>query len=74
LTVPVLAVTRVSGQPFIFVAEQQGDQQVARQRPVRLGAIVGDVYAVLEGLAPGDRVIVSGVQKLGDGAPIATQG
>jgi RND family efflux transporter MFP subunit len=74
ITVPVLAVTRVSGQAFIFVAEQQGDQQVARQRPVKLGAVVGDAYAVLDGVKPGDRVITSGVQKLGDGAPIATQG
>jgi hypothetical protein len=31
------------------------------------------VYPVLKGLAPGDRVVVSGVQKLADGTPIAPQ-
>jgi RND family efflux transporter MFP subunit len=74
LTVPVLAVTRISGQAFVFVAEPQGNQQVARQRPVRLGPIVGESYTVLDGLKAGERVVVSGVQKLGDGAPIAAQG
>jgi RND family efflux transporter MFP subunit len=74
VTIPVLAVTRISGQAFVFVAEQQDGQQVARQRPVKLGAIVGDSYAVIDGVKPGDRVVVAGVQKLGDGVPITAQG
>jgi RND family efflux transporter MFP subunit len=54
---------------------RQGGQGglVARQRPVTLGPIVGDNYAVLSGIADGDRVIVSGLQRLADGAPIAPQ-
>jgi RND family efflux transporter MFP subunit len=74
LVVPVLAVLRLNGQPFVFVAEEQQGQLVARQRAVRLGPITGDRYTVVEGLAPGDRVVVSGVQRLGDGAPIQAQG
>ncbi|MGE3840962.1 MAG: efflux RND transporter periplasmic adaptor subunit [Vicinamibacterales bacterium] len=74
ITVPVLAVTRISGQPFVFVAETQSGGLVARQRPVKLGPITGDTYAVVDGLQAGDRVVVSGVQKLADGAPIAAQG
>jgi RND family efflux transporter MFP subunit len=70
LSVPVVAVSRVSGQYFCFVAEPQGNGFVAKQRPVRLGDIVGDDYIVLGGLKPGDRLIVSGIQKLGDGAPV----
>jgi RND family efflux transporter MFP subunit len=73
LTVPVLAVARISGQTFVFVAEQQDGREVARQRPVKLGAIVGDSYAVVGGIEAGDRVVVSGAQKLGDGVPIAVQ-
>jgi multidrug efflux pump subunit AcrA (membrane-fusion protein) len=46
---------------------------VARQRPVTLGPIVGDSYAVLSGISAGDRVVVSGVQRLADGAPIQPQ-
>jgi RND family efflux transporter MFP subunit len=42
----------------------------ARQRPVTLGQIAGNHYVVLSGLQPGEQVVVSGVQKLADGAPI----
>jgi multidrug efflux pump subunit AcrA (membrane-fusion protein) len=35
-----------------------------------LGPVVGDAYVVLDGLTEGDRVVVSGTQKIGDGAPI----
>ncbi len=37
---------------------------MARQRPVRLGAILGNDYVVLDGIKPGDRLIVSGAQNL----------
>jgi RND family efflux transporter MFP subunit len=70
LTVPVVAVSRISGQYFCFVAEGQGDKLVARQRPVQVGEVLGDDYIVAGGLKAGDRIVVSGVQKLGDGAPI----
>ncbi len=68
--VPVLAVTRLGGQAFVFVADNQGGKFVARQRAVQLGDTVGNVYAVLSGLRNGDRVIVSGTQFLVDGAPV----
>ncbi len=71
LLIPVLAVTRVNDQYFAFVAEAQGDALVARQRPVTLGPIVGDAYALLGGIKPDERIVVTGVQKLADGAPIA---
>lgn len=70
LTLPVFAVSRVSGRFFAFVAEESDGRTVARQRAVRLGPIVGNDYVVLEGLAAGERLIVSGVQKIGDGAPV----
>jgi membrane fusion protein, multidrug efflux system len=52
------------------VADNSGGKLVARQRPVKVGDIVGDSYVVLDGLKPGDRVVVSGAQRLADGAPI----
>jgi RND family efflux transporter MFP subunit len=69
-TVPVLAVTRIGGQPFVYVAAQQGNGHVARQRAVTLGDTIGNNYAVTGGLTPGDRVIVSGTQFLIDGTPV----
>ena len=71
LTVPLTAVSRISGQLFAFVAEPgQGAGFVARQRPITVGATVGPDYVVTSGLKAGDRVIVSGTQKIGDGAPV----
>lgn len=70
LTVPVTAVNRISGQYFCFVAEQTPNGLVARQRPVQVGELVGNDYLVLGGLKAGEKVIVSGIQKIGDGAPV----
>jgi len=70
LVVPVTAVTRISGQYFVFVADGAGDAVVARQRAVRLGDLIGNNYLVVDGLKAGDRLITSGIQKIGDGAPV----
>jgi RND family efflux transporter MFP subunit len=70
ITIPVIAVTRISGQFFAFVAEQDNGKLVARQVPLELGEIVGNNYAVLSGLKPGEEVVVSGGQNLADGMPI----
>jgi multidrug efflux pump subunit AcrA (membrane-fusion protein) len=68
--VPVLAVQRINGQFFAFVAVKEANGTVARQRLLKLGEIIGNNYPVLEGLKPGDHVIVSGTQFLQDGAPV----
>lgn len=74
LTVPLVAVTRISGQYFVYVAENgEGGQVIARQRAVQLGAMVGNDYTVVNGLTAGERLIVSGVQKIGDGMPVSVQ-
>jgi RND family efflux transporter MFP subunit len=73
LVVPVVAVMRINGKHFVYVAEQKDGKSVARQRPVTLGHIVKDDYTVLGGLQANDKVVVSGVQKLMDGAPIDPQ-
>jgi RND family efflux transporter MFP subunit len=70
LTVPVLAVNRLAGQYFVFVAEPGPQGFVARQRPVTLGEVIGDEYVLRDGLEAGQRVIVSNLQKIGDGAPV----
>jgi len=71
LTVPVVALNRVGGAYFAYVAETGKDgAAVARQRGVELGAVVGNDYVVRSGLEPGEKLIVSGVQKIGDGSPV----
>ena len=68
--VPVLAVSRLGGQTFVYVAEDQGGKFFAKQRLIAVGDTVGNDYAVQSGLKDGDRVIVSGTQFLVDGAPV----
>jgi RND family efflux transporter MFP subunit len=72
--VPVLAVTRVGGQAFVFVAAQKDGGYAAHQVPVTLGETVGNDYPVLQGLNPGDKVILSGLQFLQEGAPVQPMG
>jgi len=74
LVVPVTAVLRINGQFFVFVAEPAaGGGLTAKQRAIKVGPIAGDNYPVLDGVKPGERIVVSGAQKLADGAPIAPQ-
>ena len=70
LTVPVTAVQRISGQFFAFVAEKSDQGLTAKQKPVVLGDIIGNDYVVQSGLQPGEQLIVSGLQKIRDGAPV----
>src|SRR5271165_84810 len=71
--VPVLAVLRINGQAFVFVAVNEGNGTVARQRHLKLGDTTGDNYTVLDGLKAGDHIILSGTQFLQDGAPVLEQ-
>jgi multidrug efflux pump subunit AcrA (membrane-fusion protein) len=74
ITVPVTSVSRVSGQDFIFVAVAgPGDKMIAKQKPVKLGDIIGDSFKVISGVLPGETIVTSGVQNLSDGATIAPQ-
>lgn len=73
-TVPVLAVTRVGGQAFVYIAAKHGDGYAAHQVPVTLGETVGNSYPVLSGLNSGEQVIVSGLQFLQEGAPVKPLG
>ena len=57
---------------------QQGQQDgpppvVAKLQPVELGSIQDNEYQVLEGLSPGDTIVVAGILNLRDGVPIDPQ-
>jgi RND family efflux transporter MFP subunit len=71
--IPVLAVTRINGQFFAYLAVNEGKGPVARQRVIKLGDTIGNDFVVLDGLKTGDHIIVSGTQFLQDGFPVAEQ-
>jgi len=68
--VPVLAVSRINGQIFVFVVENSGGSLVAHQKLLRVGELIGNEYAVLDGLKTGDHVVVEGSQNLVDGTAV----
>jgi multidrug efflux system membrane fusion protein len=65
--IPVSAVQRGSDGTFVFVVTPD---KTASQRSVKLGVQDGDKVAVLDGLKPGDTVVVDGADRLRDGADI----
>jgi RND family efflux transporter MFP subunit len=72
--VPVVAVSRIGGLYFVFVAESdQKGGYVVHQKPLQVGQIIGNDYVVLDGIKSGDKVVVSGTQFLIDGIPVVPQ-
>lgn len=67
ITVPQRAVVMSPQGQMVMTVDAEG--KVA-PRPVRLGAMTGSDWIVEEGLKPGDRVIVSGLQKARPGAAV----
>jgi membrane fusion protein (multidrug efflux system) len=55
------------GNASAMIVNQDGKVEV---RPVKVSRTVGDQWLVDAGLAPGDRVIVEGLQKIQPGAPV----
>jgi RND family efflux transporter MFP subunit len=72
--VPVVAVSRIGDLYFAFVAEpDQKGGYVVHQKALQIGQIIANDYVVLDGLKPGDKVVVSGTQFLIDGVPVVPQ-
>jgi RND family efflux transporter MFP subunit len=67
---PVTAVSRIGGQTFAFVIDDQKGQAIVHQRSVQLGEIVGNNYEVLAGLKQGEKVVTTSVNMLVDGMPV----
>ena len=68
LLVPQQAASRdMKGNPSALIVDADGKVQ---QRMLTLDRAIGDKWLVSSGLAPGDRVIVEGMQKLKPGASV----
>jgi len=55
------------GDPLALIVDAEGKVQ---QRMLTLGRAIGDKWNVSEGLKPGDRVIIEGIQKVRPGVPV----
>ena len=65
--VPERAVAELQGKNFVWVINPDNK---ASQRPVTVERQIGEKLLISEGLKPGDRIVVEGLQKVRDGAPV----
>jgi len=68
LTVPQRAVQQSLGRQFVYLV---GPGDTVAVRNVVPGSWTGDQWVIEEGLTPGDRVVVSGVQKIRAGMVVS---
>jgi len=64
--IPYKSVTEQMGEFFVYVVEKD----TAKQHKVLLGAPVNDKIIILNGLNPGEQIVVDGVQKLKNGSAV----
>ncbi len=67
LLVPERAVTELQGKNFVWVI---GADDKATQRAVKVGETLGENLLIIEGLKAGERIVVEGLQKVREGAPV----
>lgn len=67
LVVPQEAVSELQGSYQVVVVDEDNKAHI---HPVKMGERIGALWEVTEGLKPGDRVVVEGVQKAREGATV----
>ena len=70
LIVPQEAVSELQGNYQVVVVDQDNKAHI---RPVKMGERIGAMWEVTDGLKPGDRVVVQGIQKAREGAPVTAK-
>jgi membrane fusion protein (multidrug efflux system) len=67
ILVPERAIAELQGKTFVWVI---GSDNNATQRAVKVGNQIGENFLILEGLKSGERIVVEGLQKVREGAPV----
>jgi membrane fusion protein, multidrug efflux system len=67
LLIPDAAVNADQDERYLLIVDANN---VVQQRPVKLGAVFGTLRSIAEGLKPGERVIVNGMQFAQPGAKV----
>ncbi|MBA2422480.1 MAG: efflux RND transporter periplasmic adaptor subunit [Chitinophagales bacterium] len=70
ISVPINIVQNSEEGKFVFLAKQAGNKMVAEKAVITAGSSYGDRIEVLSGLNPGDELITTGYQDLGNGQPL----
>lgn len=67
VVIPQRAVVELQGKTFVWIVSKEN---TTSQRPITVAEQVGSGFLVSEGLKPGERIVVEGIQKVREGAPV----
>ncbi len=67
ILIPERAVAELQGKTFVWMVDSENK---ATQKSVKVGESFDDRVMIVEGLKAGDRIIVEGLQKVREGAPV----
>jgi RND family efflux transporter MFP subunit len=70
MVIPQEAVNELQGSYQVAVVDENNKVSI---RPVKMGERIGAMWEVTEGLKPGDRVVVQGLQKAREGSTVAAK-
>ena len=70
MVIPQEAVNELQGSYQVAVVDENNKVGI---RPVQMGERIGSMWEVTEGLKPGDRVVVQGLQKAREGSTVAAK-
>jgi RND family efflux transporter MFP subunit len=70
MVIPQEAVTELQGSYQVAVVDENNKISI---RPVKMGERIGAMWEVTEGLKPGDKVVVQGVQKATEGSTVTVK-
>ena len=70
IVVPQEAVNELQGSYQVAVVDQNNKVSI---RPVKMGERIGAMWEVTDGLKPGDKVVVEGIQKAHEGAQVTAK-
>jgi RND family efflux transporter MFP subunit len=70
MVIPQEAVTELQGSYQVAVI---GDDNKVSIRPVQMGQRIGTMWEVTQGLKPGEKVVVQGVQKVREGSTVTAK-
>src|SRR6476660_6141736 len=70
MVIPQEAVNELQGNFQVALVDQNNEVSI---RPVKMGERIGAMWEVTEGIKPGDKVVVQGLQKAREGSTVATK-
>ncbi|EMR14229.1 RND family efflux transporter MFP subunit [Methylophaga lonarensis MPL] len=71
LLIPFIALRRSTAHPYVFIID---DDNRAQTRAVQTGLEIGDQIEILEGLEPGERLVIRGFTNLRDNQQVTIVG